>query len=102
MRLTLQALAEIEAAFGASDLQALGERLSGGKLAARDLVVLLGATMRGGGAQLADTAIAMKIDASDISRAVAALGEVFRIAFSGDPVSPEPDASRHPRMPQDG
>lgn len=83
LRLSLQALAEIEAAFGAPDLQALGARLAGGKFAARDLVMLLGATIRGGGANLSDAQIASKIGAADLPAALDALGEVFALAFGG-------------------
>ncbi len=42
LRLSLQALAEIEAALGAGDLQGLSERFASGRIAARDLVALLG------------------------------------------------------------
>ena len=40
--LTLGALAELEDAFGASDLQALAGRFAGGRLSARDLLVIAG------------------------------------------------------------
>ncbi|MGA7428678.1 MAG: gene transfer agent family protein, partial [Rhodoplanes sp.] len=44
--LTLGALAELEAAFGADDLVALAERIGGGRLKARDLVRIIGAGLR--------------------------------------------------------
>ena len=47
--LTLGALAELEAAFGAEDLVALAERFGTGRLKARDLVRIIGAgLMRSG------------------------------------------------------
>jgi len=45
--LTLGALAELESAFGVADLAALGERLSSGKLSARDIVCILQAGLAG-------------------------------------------------------
>ena len=81
LRLTLQALAEIEAAFGASDLAAMGARFAGGKLAARDLVVLTGATIRGGGHDIDDREIANLINASEISTLVEALADLFTLSF---------------------
>ncbi|MCU0817893.1 MAG: gene transfer agent family protein [Beijerinckiaceae bacterium] len=92
LRLTLQALAEIEAALGAGDLQGLGERFAGGRIAARDLVALLGAAIRGGGARLADEEIASRISAADLPRAVEALSELFALSFEGE-------APSRPRVP---
>lgn len=56
--LTLGALAELEAAFGASDLVALAERFGGGRLSARDLVVIIGAGLRGAGEAVSDDEVA--------------------------------------------
>ncbi|PPD14978.1 MAG: hypothetical protein CTY25_09320 [Methylobacterium sp.] len=84
LRLSLQALAEIETALGAGDLQGLGERFAGGRVAARDLVALLGAAIRGGGAALADEDIARRIGAEDLPRAVEALAALFALSFSGE------------------
>ena len=55
--LTLGALAELEEAFGVGDLSALGERFGSGRLAAADLVKLLGAGLRGGGETVPDEEI---------------------------------------------
>ena len=52
--LTLGALAELEAAFAADDLNALVARFSGGRFAADDLVRIIGAGLRGGGDDVAD------------------------------------------------
>ena len=56
--LTLGALAELEAAFGADDLVALAERFGGGRLTARDLVRIIGAGLRGAGADVSDEQVA--------------------------------------------
>ena len=56
--LTLGALAELEAAFGAADLVALTERFGAGRLAARDLVRIIGAGLRGAGDDASDEAVA--------------------------------------------
>ncbi|WP_428700369.1 GTA-gp10 family protein [Stappia sp.] len=56
--LTLGALAELEEAFAAEDLVALTERFSGGRLSARDITRILGAGLRGGGAEFSDGEVA--------------------------------------------
>src|SRR5688572_15462852 len=56
--LTLGALAELEAAFGADDLVALAERFAGGRLKARDLVRVIGAGLRGAGEAISDEEVA--------------------------------------------
>ncbi|PHP68352.1 transfer Agent [Zhengella mangrovi] len=58
LRLTLGALAELEDAFGVEDLQALVARLSSGRFAARDLVRIIGAGLRGAGHDIADSDVA--------------------------------------------
>ena len=56
--LTLGALAELEAGFGAEDLSALAARFAGGRLSARDLACLIGAGLRGGGEAVSDEEVA--------------------------------------------
>ena len=58
MVLTLGALAELEAAFGADDLAALAERFAQGRLRARDLIRIIGAGLRGAGASVSDDDVA--------------------------------------------
>src|SRR3954471_12583711 len=61
--LTLGALAELEAAFGADDLVALAERFGNGRLKARDLVRVIGAGLRGAGEAVSDDEVArMNVD----------------------------------------
>jgi hypothetical protein len=47
--LTLGALAELESTLASSNLMALAERFSSGKLSAHDLIALIGAGLRGAG-----------------------------------------------------
>lgn len=56
--LTLGALAELEDAFGADDMLALAERFEAGRLSASDAIRVIGAGLRGGGLDLADTQVA--------------------------------------------
>jgi tail tube GTA-gp10-like protein len=56
--LTLGALAELEAAFGAADLTALAERFGSGRLSARDLTAIIGAGLRGAGEAIGDDEVA--------------------------------------------
>jgi hypothetical protein len=54
LRLTLGALAELEAAFAVEDLGALVARFSSGKLSAGDMAKIIGAGLRGAGAAVSD------------------------------------------------
>jgi hypothetical protein len=61
--LTLNALAELEDAFGADDLVALTERFGAGRMKARDLTRIIGAGLRGAGEGVSDDEVAaMAID----------------------------------------
>lgn len=69
LRLTLGALAELEALFQAGDLQALGTRL--GKLTLRDLCAVLAVLLRAGGAEEGE-ALARAAAPDAAARAIAA------------------------------
>lgn len=56
--LTLGALAELEAAFGADDMVALAERFGAGRLTSRDLIRIIAAGLRGAGAPVSDDDVA--------------------------------------------
>ncbi len=86
--LTLGALAEIEAALGVPDLAGLAARFAGGRLSGRDLIVLLGAALRGGGHDLDDDAVARLPLSSGIEPVATALAEAFALAFGAD--APDP------------
>ena len=86
--LTLGALAELEDALQADSLAGLAERFSTGRLAARDCLALLGASLRGGGHDLDDDAVASLPIAGDFQAVTEALGAVLAAAFgeaSSDP-----------------
>jgi hypothetical protein len=52
--LTLGALAELEAAFGAEDMLALAKRFESGRLSALDCTRIIGAGLRGAGLDITD------------------------------------------------
>ena len=56
--LTLGALAELEATFGAGDLVAVAERFAKGRMSARDLIRIIGAGLRGAGEGVTDDEVA--------------------------------------------
>ena len=85
--LTLGALAELEDAFEAPDLQALGNRFAGGRLSSRDLVKLLGVALRGGGHHISDADVAALPLEGGIEPIVAALSDCLVLAF-GDGENP--------------
>lgn len=89
--LTLQSLAELEAAFGAEDLVALAERFGSGRMRARDLARIIGAGLRGAGEPVSDDAVAkMSVPdgAAGYVRIAAALIEAtFGSGEGGEPES---------------
>ena len=81
--LTLGALAELEAAFGAGDLVALAERFGSGKLSARDLVRIIGAGLRGAGEAIDDDEVAaLRIDGG-AAGFVTVAAELIAATFAG-------------------
>lgn len=56
-RLTLGALAELEERLDATSLVGLVERFEGNAFSSRDVVALLSAGLRGGGAEMSDAAL---------------------------------------------
>ena len=56
--LTLGALAELEEAFALDDISALAARFGSGRLAARDLMRVIGAGLRGAGEAVSDEEVA--------------------------------------------
>ncbi len=79
--LTLGALAELEDAFGAADLAALGERLAGGRLSARDLIAIIRIALRAGGHPLTDAEIAALPVNGGIEPYAEAVAALFEAAF---------------------
>ncbi|QRG04835.1 gene transfer agent family protein [Xanthobacter dioxanivorans] len=91
--LTLGALAELEAAFGADDLLALAERFERGRLSARDAARIIAAGLNGAGASVTlDEVMRMRADggAAGFARIVA---QLLSATFGTDgetPASPLP------------
>lgn len=81
--LTLGALAELEAAFAVTDLAALADRFAAGRLAAADLIRLIGAGLRGAGDPVTDAEVAaMRIDDGALGAAAVA-GRLLAATFGG-------------------
>ncbi|UOA26865.1 hypothetical protein DSM107133_01572 [Pseudosulfitobacter sp. DSM 107133] len=81
MRLTLGALASLEAALEAGSLVGLVERFESGAFSTRDVLVLLGAGLEGGGCDLSPAALAQaEIDGGPMAAARAA-AELLARAF---------------------
>lgn len=91
LRLTLGALAELERAFGAEDLVALAGRFEGGRLSARDLLRIIAAGVRGGGAVLSDDEIAQMSMDGGVPAYVKLASDLLVAAF-GSPA----ESSTHP------
>jgi hypothetical protein len=93
--LTLGALAELEAAFGADDLVALAERFGGGRLSARDLVRIIAAGLRGAGETVSDDEVARMSVADGAQGYVRIVSALIAATFGGGDNPPGPP------LPQD-
>jgi hypothetical protein len=100
--LTLGALAELEAAFGADDLVALAERFGSGRLASRDLARIIGAGLRGAGEAVSDDEVARMVVPDGAAGYVRIAADLIAATFGGDerpqesaarPLSPAPGAA---------
>ena len=96
LRLTLGALAELEHAFGADDLVALAARFEGGRLSARDLLRIIAAGVRGGGAALCDDEVAALSIEGGIPAYVGIASDLLAAAFG----APRVQTSANPMKPQ--
>jgi hypothetical protein len=81
--LTLGALAELEARLQAGDLVGLAERFAGGRVAARDLVAILGAGLRGGGNALSDADLMALPIEGGLAGAADVAARLLRATFGG-------------------
>jgi hypothetical protein len=83
--LTLGALAELEAAFGADDLVALAERFGNGRLKAHDLTRIIAAGLRGAGEDVSDAEVsAMAVDGGAAAY-VKIAADLIAATFGGEP-----------------
>ncbi|WP_173931140.1 gene transfer agent family protein [Chelativorans sp. Marseille-P2723] len=96
--LTLGALAELEEAFAAEDLNQLVQRFGTGRLSARDLAAIIAAGLRGGGTQVNEEDVrAMQCEggAAGFAQIVA---ELLAVTFG----MAEENNRENPPMPQPG
>jgi hypothetical protein len=90
LRLTLGALAELESAFQVADLAALGERFALGRLSARDVIVILGCALRGGGHAMRDDEVAALHAEGGVAPLAEAALRAVEAAFGADQPNPPP------------
>ena len=87
--LTLGALAELEAAFGADDLIALAERFGAGRLKARDLIHIIAAGLRGAGATVSDDEVAAMTAPGGAAGYARIAAELIAATFGGEAAAAE-------------
>ena len=90
--LTLGALAELEAAFGADDLVALAERFGSGRLKARDLIRIIAAGLRGAGETVSDDEVSRMAAPGGAAGYARIAAELIAATFGGDDTNAEPAA----------
>ena len=83
--LTLGSLAELETAFAADSLAARARRFLAGGLKAEDLIVILGAGLRGGGNIVSDEDVAGMCVEDGLAGLARLVGELLTAAFGGEP-----------------
>ena len=98
--LTLGALAELEHAFGDTDMLALAERFQSGRLSARDASRIIAAGLRGAGHDIADEAVARMQADSGAAGFVDIVARLLAATFGGGtppgpPGPPSPSCRRH-------
>ena len=95
--LTLGALAELESAFDASDLAALAARFQSGRLAARDILIIIACGLRGGGAAVTDADVAAMTFTGGLPGAVRIAADLVAVTFgtgAGEDDAPNPPVPR--------
>jgi hypothetical protein len=81
--LTLGALAELEGAFGADDLVALAERFENGRMSARDAIRVIGAGLRGAGAEISDDEVSRMVAGGAAAGYVRIVSDLLAATFGG-------------------
>lgn len=81
--LTLGALAELESAFGDTDMLALAERFQSGRLSARDVTRILGAGLRGAGHDITDDTVATMRTPNGAAGFVGIVAQLLAATFGG-------------------
>ncbi|HMN37961.1 MAG TPA: gene transfer agent family protein [Hyphomicrobium sp.] len=82
--LTLNALAELEAAFGEEDMVALAGRFDSGRLKAADCVRIIGAGLRGAGYAISDTEAGNMQADGGAAGFVSIVAKLLAATFAGD------------------
>jgi hypothetical protein len=93
--LTLGALAELEAAFGADDLTSLAQRFETGRIGARDLLRIIACGLRGGGEAITDDEAATLATPDGLAGYVRIVSRLLAATFG------EPDRSEAPPVPRE-
>ncbi|MEZ5900698.1 MAG: gene transfer agent family protein [Hyphomicrobiaceae bacterium] len=86
--LTLNALAELEAAFGDDDMVALAERFDSGRLKANDCMRIIGAGLRGAGYAITDAEVGNMQADSGAAGFVSIVARLLSATFAGDSEPP--------------
>lgn len=94
--LTLGALAELEAAFGADDLVALAERFGAGRLKSRDLARIIAAGLRGAGESVSDDDVARMAVADGAQGYVRIASALIAATFGGADAPADPPRPQEP------
>lgn len=81
--LTLGALAELENAFGGEDMLALASRFETGRIGARDAIRVIGAGLRGAGADISDEDVARMNAEGGAAGYIAIVADLLTATFSG-------------------
>ena len=97
--LTLGALAELEHAFGSSDIAGLAARFEQGRLSARDLLAIIACGLRGGGHTLSNDEVAALKVSDGLQGYVRIAAELLAATFGQS--APEADIPAIPSPPQD-
>ena len=97
--LTLGALAEMEAAFSARDLNDIAARFDAGRVSARDLLIVIGCGLRGAGHNLSDAEVAALKVSEALPGYVRIAAALLAATFGETP--PGKDAPANPPTPQD-
>lgn len=82
--LTLGALAELEAAFGADDLAGLAERFGSGRMRARDLTRIIAAGLRGAGDAVGDDEVAAMTAPGGVTAYVRIAADLIAATFADE------------------
>lgn len=81
--LTLGALAELESAFGDTDMLALAQRFEQGRLGARDATRIIGAGLRGAGYSISDADVSGMQAQGGAAGFVSIVAQLLSVTFGG-------------------